>query len=58
MSVPFFLNQMAFFHVFLYGILFFQSLFNFASVAKAAFCKSKAHSDTPKGEKNVTSLFL
>ena len=32
-------------------IYFFKVFFNFASVAKAAFCKSKAHSSTPKGGK-------
>ena len=58
MSVPFFLNQMAFLHVFLRAISFFQSLFQFcAFVAKAAFCKSRAHRGTPKEEK-MSLLFF
>ena len=65
MSVPFFSNQMAFLHVFLRAISFFQIFFNFASVAKAAFCKSRAHRGTPKGGKmsllffcNKTAFFM
>ena len=108
MSVPFFLNQMAFLLVFLRVILFFQSFsillplqnhhfaslecvgvlqkeekchfsfslmkrhflmhfyvpfhffkvfFNFAFVAKAAFCKSRAHRGTLKGGK-MSLLFF
>ena len=40
MSLVFFSNETAFFHAFLRAISFFQSFFNFASVGKAAFCKS------------------
>ena len=36
MSVPFFLNQMAFFHVFLRAISFFQSLFQFCLRCKSS----------------------
>ena len=36
MSVPFFLNQMAFLHVFLRAILFFQSLFHFSFRCKSS----------------------
>ena len=36
---------------------FFKVFFNFASVAKAAFCKSKAHSGTPKEGKMSLLLF-
>ena len=56
-SVPFFSNQIAFFLVFLRAISFFKVFFNFAFVAKAAFCKSKAHSGTPKGGK-MSLLFF
>ena len=37
--------------------LFFKVFFNFTSVAKAAFCKSRAHRGTPKGGK-MSLLFL
>ena len=36
---------------------FFKVFFNFASVANAAFCKSRAHRGTPKGEK-MSLLFF
>ena len=36
---------------------FFKVFFNFASVAKAAFCKSRAHRGTPKGGK-MSLLFF
>ena len=36
MLVPFFLNQAAFFHVFLRAILFFQSLFQFCFCCKSS----------------------
>ena len=57
-SVPFFLNQMAFLHVFLRAISFFKLFFNFPFVAKAAFCKSRAHRGTPKGGKMSLLFFL
>ena len=57
MSLLFFSNETAFLHVFLPAISFFKAFFNFASVAKAAFCKSKAHRGTPKGGK-MSLLFF
>ena len=36
---------------------FFKVFFNFASIAKAAFCKSRAHRGTPKGGK-MSLLFF
>ena len=36
---------------------FFKVFFNFASVAKAVFCKSRAHKGTPKGGK-MSLLFF
>ena len=36
---------------------FFKVFFNFPFVAKAAFCKSRAHRGTPKGGK-MSLLFL
>ena len=56
-SVPFLLNQMAFLHVFLHAIFFFKVFFNFTSVSKPAFCKSRAHRGTLKGGK-MSLLFL
>ena len=56
MSVPFFLNQMAFLLVFLRVILFFV-FFDFASVAKPSFCKSRVRRGTPKGGK-MSLLFF
>ena len=37
---------------------FFKVFFNFTSVAKAAFCKSRAHGGTPKGAKISVPFFL
>ena len=38
--------------------LFFKVFFNFTSVAKAAYCKSRAHRGTPKGGKMSVPFFL
>ena len=58
MSVPFFSNQMAFFMYFYVLFYFFKVFFNFASVAKAAFCKAKVHRGTPKRGKMSVPFFL
>ena len=62
MSVLFFSNRMAIFHAFLRAIslLFhiFRVPFDFASVPKVVFCKSKAHWGSPKRRKNVSSFLL
>ena len=64
MSVPFFLIKWHFCMYFYVPFHFFKVFFNFASVAKAAFCKTRVHIGTPKGGKmsllffsNETALF-
>ena len=57
MSLLFLSDKTTFLHVFLRAILFFKLFFNFLSVTKAAFCKSRAHRGTPKGGK-MSLLFL
>ena len=68
MSLLFFSNKTAFLHVFLRAISFFQSLSilsalqtqHFARIkriAKAAFCKSRAHRGTRKGGKMSVPFF-
>ena len=57
MSVPFFLNQMAFLLVFFTCHFIFSVFFDFASVAKPSFCKSRVRRGTPKGGK-MSLLFF
>ena len=58
MSFLFFFNQMAFFHVFLRAISFFQILFQFCFRCKSTCLQVLSTYGYPKRRKNVTSLFL
>ena len=58
MSLLFLSDKTEFYMYFYKPFHFFKLFFNFPSVAKAAFCKSRAHGGTPKGGKISVPFFL
>ena len=56
--LSYFLIKLYFCMYFYVPFHFFKLFFNFPFVAKAAFCKSKAHGGTPKGGKISVPFFL
>ena len=58
MSLLFFSDKTLYCMYFYVPFHFFKLFFNFPFVAKAAFCKSRAHGGTPKGGKISVPFFL